>query len=621
MDFLRKKKPMPIDEQDILDVLELDEDDQQTPDKIYDDEETRLIIMDIIDALPDVQRICVLYRYYNQLSIEEIAAITGTNDNTVKSRLSLARKKIRAAILDKEEKEGIRLHAIIPIMPALMKCLEEFQMPDGLATRMWEQISGGTMIAAVNSAAITATSELSIAGAVKTAKLGMAVKIIAAAGAVAIAATTAFLLLPEREPHLEAVIPAATSTPIATPAAATEPVTAPTPELVSAPESPPMPEPTPEPEDLWPGNHVILFPDSAFEEAVRFNIGKPEGNITYDDVKNVTELNIAGIRLYYANEEEIEETRWMITDLSGIEYFTSLEMLNCNDNQLTSLDVSQNMALTYLNCYNNQLTSLDVSQNMALTYLYYSVNQLISLDLGNNTSLERISCDSNQLATLDVSRNTALTQINCSSNQLTALDVSNNIALTDFICSINPLMSLDVSKNVALTQLVCVANQLTSLDVSKNTALKRINCSSNQLTSLDFRNNTALLDLDCISNPLTSLNVSNNTALTHLNASQTQLTSLDVSNNTALEVLSSRHNQLTSLDVSNNTALLGLYVSYNQLMSLDVSNNTALDRLDVCYNPLTSLDVSKNSELTHIDCDSSLTIIGLDTNRTRVTQR
>jgi Leucine-rich repeat (LRR) protein len=49
------------------------------------------------------------------------------------------------------------------------------------------------------------------------------------------------------------------------------------------------------------------------------------------------------------------------------------------NNQLTSLDVSQNTALTELDCNDNQLTSLNVSQNTALTYLDCSDNQLTSL--------------------------------------------------------------------------------------------------------------------------------------------------------------------------------------------------------------------------------------------------
>ena len=73
--LIRKKKPIPIDEPDVLDALDFeDEGDAPTPEKLFDDEETRRLIMEIIDALPDSQRICVMYRYFNQLSIEEIAA-------------------------------------------------------------------------------------------------------------------------------------------------------------------------------------------------------------------------------------------------------------------------------------------------------------------------------------------------------------------------------------------------------------------------------------------------------------------------------------------------------------------------------------------------------------------
>ena len=87
----------------------------------------------------------------------------------------------------------------------------------------------------------------------------------------------------------------------------------------------------------------------------------------------------------------------------------------------------------------NQLTSLDVSQNAALTYL---------------------NCGSNQLTSLDVTSNTALTTLSCSDNQLSSLDVTQNIALTDFYCYNNQLTALDVSNNAALTSLYCYNNQL-----------------------------------------------------------------------------------------------------------------------------------------------------------------
>jgi hypothetical protein len=91
-----------------------------------------------------------------------------------------------------------------------------------------------------------------------------------------------------------------------------------------------------------------------------------------------------------------------IADLTGIEAFTALTDLYCYDNQLTSLDVSQNTNLTVMWCDYNQLTNLDVSQNTALTNLQCGNNQLTSLDVSQNTALTVLVCDTNLLTSLDV---------------------------------------------------------------------------------------------------------------------------------------------------------------------------------------------------------------------------
>ena len=156
-----------------------------------------------------------------------------------------------------------------------------------------------------------------------------------------------------------------------------------------------------------------------------------------------------------------------ISDLTGIEEFTTLTKLWCGQNYLTSLNLSQNTALTDLNCESNNLTILDLSNNTALTDLHI---------------------DSNQLTILDVSQNTALTKLWCYGNQLTSLDVSNNTALTDLWCYGNQLTSLNLSGASNLEWVACHFNQLTSLDGSTNAALNRLDVSNNQLIALDIRN-------------------------------------------------------------------------------------------------------------------------------------
>ena len=218
---------------------------------------------------------------------------------------------------------------------------------------------------------------------------------------------------------------------------------------------------------------ALFDPDFAKKLQEMGHISDAE-NITSADMEKIaaiTELDVSGT---YENENP-----GTLTSLQGIEYFESLTELVCYYNQLTSLDVSANMALTELECYDNQLTSLDVSANTALTELYCLSNQLTSLDVSANTALTKLYCQNNQLTSLDVSGCTALTYLNCGSNQLTSLDVSANTALTTLWCYYNQLESLDVSANTALMVLECDDNQLTSLDVSANTALTFLECEDN----------------------------------------------------------------------------------------------------------------------------------------------
>ena len=251
-------------------------------------------------------------------------------------------------------------------------------------------------------------------------------------------------------------------------------------------------------------NTQTYVPDDNFEQAL-INLGYD--NILDDFVNTANIDTVTFLDVWGQN----------IADLTGIEDFILLESLDCYFNQLTSLVVSNNTALTYLNCYATQLTNLDVSANTNLTYLNCSDNQLTNLDVSQNTALTDLRCYINQITSLDVSQNMVLTNLSVSDNQLTSLDVSGNTALTGLGCAENQLTSLDLSQNIALVGLICGqplgsgGNLLTSLDVSNNTALTYLWCNNNLLTSLDVRNgNNTLLDTSfwCTGNPnLTCIDV------------------------------------------------------------------------------------------------------------------
>ncbi|MFR0796580.1 MAG: hypothetical protein ACLSHG_10055 [Oscillospiraceae bacterium] len=58
---------------------------------------------------------------------------------------------------------------------------------------------------------------------------------------------------------------------------------------------------------------------------------------------------------------ELNCSNYGIADLTGIEYFTELVALNCENNKLTALDVSKNTHLSEIYCGGNQLATLDLT--------------------------------------------------------------------------------------------------------------------------------------------------------------------------------------------------------------------------------------------------------------------
>lgn len=260
-----------------------------------------------------------------------------------------------------------------------------------------------------------------------------------------------------------------------------------------------------------------LISDPNFEQALIDNgyDNVLDGYVLTASIDTVTEL--------YVNNKAI-------SNLSGLNNFVMLKKLWCHQNQLITLDVSQNFFLENLSCSNNFLTTLDVSQNVNLQYLFCSMNELTTLDLSQNTALIRIECEDNDLSSIDILQCINLIILDCGANLLTALNVTQNNSLRALNCGTNQLTNLDVTQNDSLEYLVCHVNPLGSLDVSNNTILNHLDCDFNELTSLDVTQNSFLKLLYCMDNQLSELNVSENGYLNRLACYNNNLYCLNLKN-------------------------------------------------------------------------------------------
>lgn len=203
---------------------------------------------------------------------------------------------------------------------------------------------------------------------------------------------------------------------------------------------------------------LASIPDAKFRAYLKETFPKafPDGGDKIDPGYST----LAKIKILDVSDKEIKS-------LVGIQYFAGLEELNCSGNQLVTLDLAENTALTRLNCSeNHSLKELNIKSNQKLLYIY---------------------CDENKLTTLDLSYNKALKHLVCSNNQLKKLDLKNNTALAQLTCPANQLKELNLTQSKQLDRLNCWGNQLKNLDLSQNTQLSTLWSWDNQLDSLDLR--------------------------------------------------------------------------------------------------------------------------------------
>ena len=121
-DYLKKKKPVLFSQMTGSEEPDSEpdfEDDRGyfSPEKQVDYQETKRLVQEMIDRLPEEQRMAVVLYYLENLSVGQIARLMECSEGTIKSRLNYGRKSIKAQVLALEKK-GTKLYCM-PLVPFL----------------------------------------------------------------------------------------------------------------------------------------------------------------------------------------------------------------------------------------------------------------------------------------------------------------------------------------------------------------------------------------------------------------------------------------------------------------------------------------------------------------------
>ena len=168
-DYLKKAKPMHLsDMTEDGEDFELEDIDGEMPDELLENKDVIECVRRVVESLPEEQRMCVILRYYDEMSLQEIADTLEVSLGTVKSRLSRASKKMRDEIERLEKEENKKFRCIIPFfwLRAGLEGMEnETDVPKALEVKLFgKSIKRGVSKMARN--IIVAAAALAIAGGV-----------------------------------------------------------------------------------------------------------------------------------------------------------------------------------------------------------------------------------------------------------------------------------------------------------------------------------------------------------------------------------------------------------------------------------------------------------------------
>lgn len=271
-----------------------------------------------------------------------------------------------------------------------------------------------------------------------------------------------------------------------------------------------------------------------------------------------------------------------VQNLSGIEGFASLELLDAAQNNLSTLPNNLPNSIQSLDCSFNLLSALPASLPTALQMLTCHDNQLLDLPTALPTGLRELRCENNPLSALPPMP-ASIEIINCANAQITTLPALAHTALQTLNCEQNQLRSMP-DLPASLEILSANENQLTALP-SLPSNLQQLYVEYNNLTQLPQLPNT----------------------LQRCFASHNRLSSLP-NIPASLITLDCRHNQLLHLpNAPAASSLQFLFLAENQLLALpDLSMCSQLRQLDVRANPLVNIAAFPAAPVFALDVDARL---------------
>ena len=258
-------------------------------------------------------------------------------------------------------------------------------------------------------------------------------------------------------------------------------------------------------------------------------------NLSYND--DLSEEDLQKIyRLDCSIPFKYKDESRKINNILGIEKLINVWQLQMYGNNISEIDLSNNIKLKEVDFRVNNIKNVDLSKNSKLTKISFTSNNISEIDLSNNVNLNDLDLANNNISEIDLSNNVNLNYLNLANNNISEIDLSNNVNLYTINISYNKLKFLDFNKNDKITRIVATDNNLNKINLSNNLKLEELLLSFNELKDLNLYNNINLQEISVNSNKIKSLNLCNNKSLQKIFTYYEDITDYIINNNSNLEI-------------------------------------------------------------------------------------
>lgn len=253
------------------------------------------------------------------------------------------------------------------------------------------------------------------------------------------------------------------------------------------------------------GDGIISFEEAGAVKAIEIGFEYEE-----DATPEKCVTDISGLE-HFSSLETLNLKYHEVSDASPVEGLSTLTALNLGENPIKSLDLTKLGNLTDLRLYGTGIEDLDLASSPLITQLYLQRTNLKEIDLTPLTALENVFMSKSMLLSkIKASGLENVTRIDAVECNISEAEISDCPLLMELHLSSNKLSSIELTGLSKLMRLNLYDNQLKSLDVTGLPFLMWLFAFDNQISSIDFSGNEAIRTVSISGNPLKTLDLGGN---------------------------------------------------------------------------------------------------------------